>query len=125
MSLSLFLLDPTYARIRREVLPVLPQSCMFTIPEPYKLTIDGQRFLLIDESRVRRERLLVYASDIQLDILFDSPVIYMDGTFSKTPPYFLQIYTIHAVKHDTCERSVIACQTILFSSLKVYLVHSH
>jgi hypothetical protein len=41
--------------------PSLPQSYLFDISDSYKLTADGKRFLILDESRVRRERLLIYA----------------------------------------------------------------
>ncbi|CAF1062080.1 unnamed protein product [Rotaria sordida] len=92
----------TFAKARQKILPPLPQSCLFTIPDPYKLTVGGKRFLLFDESRVRRERLLIYASDLQLEILFKSSVVYMDGTFSKTPPHFYQVYIIHGVNYDIC-----------------------
>ena len=97
--------DPTIAKARRKVLPPLPQSCIFTIPDNYKLTIDGERFLLIDESPTRRERLLIFASDRQLDLLFESGTIHMDGTFSKTPPHFTQVYIVHAVDYDICNET--------------------
>lgn len=71
----------------------------------YNSTADGKRFLLLDESRVRRERLLIYASDLQLDTLFDSHTIYMDGTFSKAPPHFKQVFIIHAINFDICKRN--------------------
>ncbi|CAF1355393.1 unnamed protein product [Rotaria sordida] len=90
------------AKARRKASPTLPQSCLFTIPDIYKSTIDGKRFLLYDESRVRRERILLFGSDDQLDLLFDSPIVFMDGTFSKAPPNFCQIYIIHAVNFDIC-----------------------
>lgn len=89
-------------RVRRKVLPPLPQSAFFDIPDDYKKTIDGERFLLADESPVRRERILMFSSDRQLALLFQSPVIYMDGTFSKSPPHFIQIYMIHGVFIDIC-----------------------
>ena len=60
----------------------------------------------MDESRARRERLL-FASDYQLDILFGSNTIFMDGTFSKSPSDFSQVYIIHAVNHDTCKMAEI------------------
>lgn len=95
--------DPTIAKARRKVLSPFPQSCIFTIPDQYKLTSNGERFLLIYESLVRRERLLIFASDRQLDLLFESETINMDGTFSKAPPHFPQIYIIHAVNFDICK----------------------
>jgi len=97
-------LDQGFAKARQKILPPLPTSCLFTIPDLYKLTLDGERFLLLDESRIRRERLLMYASDLQLQILFDSEIIYMDGTFSKTPTHFKQIYIIHGINFDICKK---------------------
>ncbi|CAF1250261.1 unnamed protein product [Rotaria sordida] len=93
---------PSVLKVRQKVIPLLPQSCFFDIPDEYKTTIDGQRFLLADESLIRRERLLMFSSDRQLDLLFQSPVVYMDGTFAKSPPHFKQIYIIHAVFIDIC-----------------------
>ena len=89
-------------RVRRKVMPLLPQSAFFDIPDDYKTTIDEKRFLLGDESPVRRERLLIFFSDHQLDLLFQSSIVYMDGTFAKSPPFFVQIHIIHAVFIDIC-----------------------
>ena len=36
-------------------------------------------FLLLDESGARRERLILYASDRQLELLFDFQAIYIYG----------------------------------------------
>ncbi|CAF4163738.1 unnamed protein product, partial [Rotaria magnacalcarata] len=84
------------------MIPPLPESCLFDIPNEFKLTIEKKRFLLIDEARVRRERLLLFASDAQLDLLFNASTIYMDGTFKKTSPQFSQIYIMHIVHFDIC-----------------------
>lgn len=81
----------------------MPQSCLFDIPDVYQTTADGKRFLLMDETLIRRERLLIFASDQQLDLLFHSTIIYMDGTFGKAPPHFKQIYILHAVMFDVCK----------------------
>ncbi|CAF3690230.1 unnamed protein product [Rotaria sordida] len=48
-----------FASIRRKRMPSLPNSCLFNIPDLYKLTIDRKRFLLSNESFIRRERLLM------------------------------------------------------------------
>ncbi|CAF1488879.1 unnamed protein product [Adineta ricciae] len=90
------------AKARRKAAPELPQSCFFTIPDIYKSTIDGKRFLLYDGSPIRRERILLFGNDDQLDLLFDSHTVFMDGTFSKAPHNFCQIYIIHAVNFDIC-----------------------
>ncbi|CAF4918441.1 unnamed protein product, partial [Rotaria sp. Silwood1] len=87
---------------RRKLEPPFPSSYSFGIPDLYKLIINKERFLLFDESRARRERLLLYGSDLQLNLLFGSQTIYMDGTFSKTPPHFTQVFIIHAINFDKC-----------------------
>jgi hypothetical protein len=51
----------------------------------FKETLDGNRFLLMDKSIARRERILVFSSDHQLDMLLSSPAVYMAGTFSESP----------------------------------------
>lgn len=96
-------LDPSLSKARQKLIQSLPQSCCFDIPDQFKTTTDGQRFLLCDESLARRERLLIFASDHQLDLLFKSSIVYMDGTFGKSPPHFPQIYIIHAVLFDICK----------------------
>ncbi|CAF1182513.1 unnamed protein product [Rotaria sp. Silwood1] len=95
-------LAPTATKIRAKILPLLPKSCLFDIPDEFKVTLDGKRFLLMDETITRRERILLFSSDQQLDMLFSSSIIYMDGTFSKSPPHFKQIYIIRAVLFDIC-----------------------
>jgi hypothetical protein len=99
-------LDQGIAKSRRKAIPPIPLSCAFDIPEEYALTIEKKRFLLFDENRIRRERLLLFSSDVQLNILFNSPTIYMDGTFSKTPAHFFQLYIIHAVNFDICKQGI-------------------
>ena len=50
--------------------------------------LDGKRFLLMDEAITRRKRILLFSSDQQLDMLFSSSIIYMDGAFFKIPTTF-------------------------------------
>jgi hypothetical protein len=105
---------PSVFKARRKKVPLLPHSCLFDIPDDYKTTIDGKRFLLADESIVRRERILIYSSDHQLNMLFSSPIVYMDGTFSKSPAHFMQIYIIHAILFDICKQYNLYLKTKLF-----------
>ncbi|CAF3080568.1 unnamed protein product [Rotaria sp. Silwood2] len=92
------------AKNRRKMVPSSPESCLFDIPNKFKLTIEKKRFLLIDEALVRRERLLLFASDTQLDLLFNASIIYMDGTFKKAPSQFNQIYIIYIAHFDICKQ---------------------
>ena len=96
-------LDQGLAKARRRNLPVRPDSCLFTLPDQFKSTIEGKRFILLVETPIRRERLLLFTSDNQLDLLFDSHTVFMDGTFSRSPPHFKQIFILHAIHVDICK----------------------
>jgi hypothetical protein len=50
----------------------------------------------------RRQRILLFASNEQLKMLFNAKTILMDGTFSSSPTMFDQVYTIHSIKFDQC-----------------------
>ncbi|CAF0873347.1 unnamed protein product [Didymodactylos carnosus] len=89
------------AQARRQITPVLPTSSTFDIPDAYQVTPKSENFLFSDTLIRRRKRMLPVGSVTQLELLFDSPTIFMDGTFSSTPPFFDQVYTIHAMKFGT------------------------
>ncbi|CAF4422128.1 unnamed protein product [Rotaria magnacalcarata] len=87
------------SKARRKNTPVIPLSEMFDIPELYQQTPSAKRFLLIDVCLKRsKNRVLVFASDQQLELLFESDTIFMDGTFNISPAQFKQVYLIHAHK---------------------------
>lgn len=95
--------------------PTLPDSSMFDIPDSYKKTYSDELYLASDILIRRRERMLIFCTKAQLELLFDSPLVMMDGTFSATPPFFDQIYTIHAVKFNASNKHVpISLPYILF-----------
>jgi hypothetical protein len=75
----------------------------FDIPSRYKKTTGGERYLLPDKiQRINgnvEKRIIVYATDEQLRLLFTSTHIMMDGTFDSSPPHFDQIYSLHAIKN--------------------------
>ncbi|CAF4234089.1 unnamed protein product [Rotaria sp. Silwood2] len=86
-------------RARRKMTPVLPTSYAFDIPAQYQVTINDVQFVLCDET-LHNKRLLLFSTDQQLTFLFSAKHIMMDGTFDTCPPYFDQVYTIHAIKHE-------------------------
>ncbi|CAF4091569.1 unnamed protein product, partial [Rotaria sordida] len=87
------------SKARRKNTPVIPSSVMFDIPELYQQTLAGKQFLPIDVFLKRgKDRILVFSSDQQLKILFESDTIFMDGTFDIVPAHFKQVYLIHAHK---------------------------
>ena len=57
--------------------------------------MDGGRFLLNDLCNQKRfQRLLLFASDRQLDILFQSEWLFIDGTFKCAPAMFTQLICV-------------------------------
>ncbi|CAF4718282.1 unnamed protein product, partial [Rotaria sp. Silwood2] len=86
-------------RARRKMTPVLPTSYVFDIPVQYQVTLNDEQFLLCDKT-LHNKRLLLFGVDQQLTFLFSGKRIMMDGTFDTCPPYFDQVYTIHAIKPE-------------------------
>lgn len=69
-------------------------------------TVDGKNFLLYDsgtiEPQKRRSgadaaarRIVMFGTKENLEFMAECAEIFMDGTFSVTPPLFNQFYTIH------------------------------
>jgi hypothetical protein len=94
-------------RVRRQDTPVLPTSMNFDIPNLYKETIDGKQFLIADKIKrsngIISQRIIVFASDDQLRLLFNCSHVMMDGTFKSCPKHFDQVYTVHGLVHDQSE----------------------
>ncbi len=53
------------------------------LEEKYKKTIENKRFLLYDSED--KKRILIFMSDIQLQILSSSVIWHIDGTFYTSP----------------------------------------
>ncbi|CAF4051626.1 unnamed protein product [Rotaria sordida] len=85
-------LSSTLNKARRLQTPPIPNSQLFDLPESYKKTLKNLPFLCIDQIIKRKTRILVFASNEQLKLLFNSSVILMDGTFSSSPPIFDQYF---------------------------------
>lgn len=111
----IFVLGHNLVRTRRKMMPSLPSSSSFVIPDVYKTDYLGHDRLLLhdsEEQQLQTEeslyaqpagRILMWSSDIQLNLLFNSEKLYMDGTFASAPSYFDQLYIIHAIHHETCK----------------------
>lgn len=93
-------LEPGLNQARRKLTPALPASTAFDIPDSYQSTTTAEKFLVCDTLVCRKKRMLIFASPKQLELLFNSSTMFMDGTFSATPPFFDQVYTIHASKFE-------------------------
>ena len=111
----MFISGRNLVRTRQLIMPSLPSSSFFTIPDEYKTDYLNQNRLLLhdsDDSQIQIDRssyvqpegrILVWSSDVQLDLLFNSEKLYMDGTFATAPPHFDQVYIIHAIHHGSCK----------------------
>ncbi|CAF1672524.1 unnamed protein product, partial [Adineta ricciae] len=100
-------IEPSLSRLRRQTTPALPTSRDFDIPDRYGETLAGKPFLLID-TLIRGKRMLAFANELQLVILFKSKHIFIDGTFSVCPPFFDQVFIIHGVHHEHVVPCVLA-----------------
>lgn len=69
------------------------------IPENYKITNHGEKFLLYD-SELCGQRILVFGTKEGLQLLNTSPKWYMDGCFKTKKSMFAQIFTIHVMVND-------------------------
>ena len=65
------------------------------LPEQYQLTVNGQRFMILDGGIGDHERMFIFASELGLQCLAESENWYADGTFKVSPELFFQLYTIH------------------------------
>ncbi|CAF1401753.1 unnamed protein product [Adineta ricciae] len=106
--------------IRRKQIPPIPNSASFIIPDSYTKDHLGANTLLLNDSEnpqfkvdssdgIRPSgRVLMWSSDIQLRLLFNSERLHMDSTFSTSPPHFEQVFIIQSIHHGTCVPAVYA-----------------
>ncbi len=96
-------LEAQLYRIRQEHLPPSPTDPNFILHPAFTSTDQGERFLLYDTNNVQAPyasaptevgRLIIYASDLQLNILSKSKRIGSDGTFETAPQITHQNYII-------------------------------
>ncbi|CAF4963807.1 unnamed protein product, partial [Rotaria socialis] len=98
---------------RGKLTPALPNSSSFFIPDLYKRDYNNKERLLLHDSHDSTleinelenarpaGRVLVWASDVQLKLLFCSERLYMDGAFGTSPPNFDQVFIIMSILHGT------------------------
>ena len=82
--------------------PPLPSDPNFVLPDFISKTIDSSSFLLSDQRDNKfGGRLLIFSSEIQMDLLLQADILMADGTFRSCPRLFEQVYVIMAVKDAT------------------------
>lgn len=92
----------TVQRERRKVLGghTFPEDASeLIIPEMYKNTIRGEKFLYSDDY-VGEDRILLFTTELNLRILKKCKIWQCDGTFDTVPLIFKQLYCIHGRKDD-------------------------
>ncbi|CAF2136503.1 unnamed protein product, partial [Rotaria magnacalcarata] len=77
-------------KARRLETPPIPDSQIFDIPYLYTQTIKNEEFLCVDKFITRKTRILLFASNEQLNLLFQNSIVLMDGTFRTYPKIFDQ-----------------------------------
>ena len=87
-------------RKRCSVRPANPRSLDdLQIVDPYDKTLTGEAFLLLDNKHDMEEpqpnRIVIFATEQNIRLLFSSADWYSDGTFSIVPSLFYQLWTIH------------------------------
>ncbi|KAF2899731.1 hypothetical protein ILUMI_06457, partial [Ignelater luminosus] len=70
------------------------------IDGPYSKTSSGEDFLLFDSGADDPNRILLFSTERNLEVLSSSDHWLCDGTFKTTPPLFTQLLTIFAIKFD-------------------------
>ncbi|XP_042221586.1 uncharacterized protein LOC121866058 [Homarus americanus] len=70
------------------------------IPSEYKMTADGEDFLLYDRGP-SDQRMLVFSTVQSLRLLENSSDWFADGAFKVVPELFYQLYTIHSLALKT------------------------
>ena len=74
----------------------------FDIPDTYRKTSNDERFICVDKM-TKNKRMIIFATDKQLELLFESEWIFLDATFDSCPAQFKQLYTIHSLRFDQSE----------------------
>jgi hypothetical protein len=84
-------------RLNESVYPTNPTSrAQIVIPEQLKKTLKNSNFILYDSGIGDANRIIIFGTQANLDMLKTSNHWYGDGTFKTCPSLFDQIYTIHA-----------------------------
>ena len=78
--------------------PTAPTSLnSLLIPDAFKQMTNGRRFLLHD-CGAGADRIIIYATEANLEEMVDSRHWFMDGIFKTMPLLFAQVYMIHILK---------------------------
>lgn len=84
-------------RNKKDAEPSQPSTLnSLIIPEIFQITNSGEQFLFHD-SGPTKNRILIFATQRNLNILRDCKDWLADGTFKTSPSIFFQVFTIHGI----------------------------
>lgn len=87
-------------RIKHNSCPAIPHNRSdIEFPEIYKTTENGEPFLLYDSGK-SENRILIFSTTRNLQLLARSKHWYADGTYKTVPHLFQQLYTIHGLHNQ-------------------------
>lgn len=95
-------LKRTVQRYRNEVRrhPVNPRNQEeLVLVAPFTKTVDGRQFLLHD-NHSKENRILIFLTDRNLNLLESNGHWFVDGTFKTVPSLFSQLFTVHVLKSE-------------------------
>ncbi|XP_022160646.1 uncharacterized protein LOC111032207 [Myzus persicae] len=107
---SVSILKRTVRRIRQkeQAAPPNPKTLLeLIIPDDYRSTFDGNPFLLFDSGLVEN-RILIFSTQKNLQLLQKCEHWFADGTFSTSPNLFYQIYTVHGIQFNNVFPTIFA-----------------
>ena len=85
-------------RAQQLAAPMQPTSLeQLALPPEYQQTAKGEQFLLYD-SGPDTQRILIFGTQLNLEMLRLSDFWLADGTFKTEPPLFTQVYVVHALR---------------------------
>lgn len=90
-------LKRTIQRNRETGVPTFRCRSDIELPNELKVTLKGELFLMHDSGNTD-ERILIFTTNENLNILMSSGEWFMDGTFDLCPILFYQLFTVHAFK---------------------------
>ena len=95
-------LKRTIVRSRRKAENVPPEPLSLhhlSIPQSYTKTKKDQQFLLYDSgAESGNQRIVIFGTQDNVELLSSATVWLADGTFKTVPSLFYQLYVIHALK---------------------------
>ncbi|OXA37222.1 hypothetical protein Fcan01_28022 [Folsomia candida] len=102
----------TIRRVRRNNCTNFNPSCLedLEIPEEFQITDQGDQFVCYDSGMLdNRERVIIFATNENINILKKCSQWYSDGTFKTSPPLFNQLFIVHGKINDATLLPLVYC----------------